>query len=375
MLAHIQDNTHKAYVALQSYVTSPSNIPIPGAIHTDRIKLTREQMAARYLKSIEGNPDIDINKPSSQANDNKTPKMVQKSPNTQAKEEWPSIGQRDTSGEIKTLHAKRRLLDTQNCESGASVSKYLATIGNSGKLNYEFVGLGNQDTVCLADTPEFIVCSDQYLPSAKVRVLGYPSQELQIRSTLGGDTPTDGKKINAEIHATLQNNPATRVYLTPAQLDSYISWRLSNGGSANFEYIRVDDTENVNARSGQILGGLAAVFGFMLPAAYGCAALCARQDKKLEKKNPPDAIQNAKPALQNPTGARNIDKAKLDQIVVTPPVLKEVSSSSEPTEVSSSSTDITEESNYSSTNAEKNSITPRNSGSSPDVTNISDDDF
>jgi hypothetical protein len=301
--------------------------------------------------------------------------MVQKSPNTQAKEEWPSLGQRDTSGETKTREAKRSLLDTQNCESGASVSKYLVTIGNSGKLNYEFVGLGNQDTVCLADTPEFIVCSDQYLPSAKVRVLGYPSQELQIRSHLGGDTATDAKKINAEIHSALQNNPATRVYLTPAQLDSYISWRLSNGGSANFQYIRVDDTENVNARSGQIMGGLAAVFGFMMPAAFGCAALCARQDKKLEKKNPPDEIQNAKPALQNPTDARNIDKAKLDQIVVTPAILREVSSSSETTEESSSSTDITEERSSSKSKSEENPSPPRKAGSDNDVNNISDDEF
>ena len=41
MLAQIQDNTHKAYVALQSYVTSPVNIPIPGVVRTDRPKLSR----------------------------------------------------------------------------------------------------------------------------------------------------------------------------------------------------------------------------------------------------------------------------------------------------------------------------------------------
>lgn len=62
MVPQIQASTNKAYVALQTYVTSPPPIAIPGVVHTDRPHLTREQIAARYLKSVEGNPDIDINK-------------------------------------------------------------------------------------------------------------------------------------------------------------------------------------------------------------------------------------------------------------------------------------------------------------------------
>ena len=90
MLAQIQDNTHKAYVALQSYVTSPGNIPIPGVVHTDRPKLTRDQMAARYLKSVEGNPDIDINKVG-ERQQQKTPKMVQKSSDAKTKDQWTTL--------------------------------------------------------------------------------------------------------------------------------------------------------------------------------------------------------------------------------------------------------------------------------------------
>ena len=100
MLANIQDNTHKAYVALQSYVTTPVNIHIPGAVHTDRPKLTREQMAARYLKSVKGNSDIDINKPNA-LEEYKTPAMIQKSSPSQIKDQWASIPQSDTLDEIK----------------------------------------------------------------------------------------------------------------------------------------------------------------------------------------------------------------------------------------------------------------------------------
>ena len=62
MQAQIQSNVNKAYVALQASTSIPSNTALPGVINTRRPKLSNRQIAARYLKSIAGNPDIDIAK-------------------------------------------------------------------------------------------------------------------------------------------------------------------------------------------------------------------------------------------------------------------------------------------------------------------------
>lgn len=357
MLANIQDNTHKAYVALQSYVATPANIPIPGVVHTDRPKLTREQMAARYLKFVKGNSNIDINKPNTLEKD-KTPAMIQKSSHSQIKDQWASLPQSDTSDEIKTYQTVRTLLDTQNCESGLSVRKYLDAVEKSGPLTYEFVGFGNRDTACLADTPEFIVCSNQYLGSLKARVSDYPSQELQIRASLGGDISTNPEKINAEIHAALQKNKATRVYLTTEQLDSYASWQLSHGGSLNFQYIRVDDTEKVNASRGLTLAGIGVVSSVLLTIAAGCAVM--RKEEKSDKKKSQDDHPNPRPVAQKMTDNRMIDGIAKNRTVAVPEVLREVSTSTEKSSESTTNIVETEPSRDVSEDKDKDSKTVKN---------------
>ena len=357
MLANIQDNTHKAYVALQSYVTTPVNIHIPGAVHTDRPKLTREQMAARYLKSVKGNSDIDINKPNA-LEEYKTPAMIQKSSPSQIKDQWASIPQSDTSDEIKIYQTARTLLDTQNCESGLSVRKYLDAVEKSGPLTYEFVGFGNRDTACLADTPEFIVCSNQYLGSLKARVSDYPSQELQIRASLGGDISINPEKINAEIHAALQKNKATRVYLTTEQLDSYASWQLSHGGSVNFQYIRVDDTEKVNASRGLTLAGIGVVSSVLLTIAAGCAVM--RKEEKSDKKKSQDDHPNPRPAAIEMTDNRMINGAAKNRTVAVPEVLREVSTSTEKSSDSAINIGETEPARDMSEDKDKDSKTVKN---------------
>lgn len=61
-----------AALALGKWNTNPENIPLPDVVNTRRPKLTREQMVARYMKSIEGNPSVDIKKIEQQ------PKMTQR---------------------------------------------------------------------------------------------------------------------------------------------------------------------------------------------------------------------------------------------------------------------------------------------------------
>ena len=62
VFAQARDSIDKAYVALQNWNTNPANIPLPDVINTNRPKMTQAQISAAYLKSIEGNPNIDINK-------------------------------------------------------------------------------------------------------------------------------------------------------------------------------------------------------------------------------------------------------------------------------------------------------------------------
>jgi ribosomal protein L14E/L6E/L27E len=56
------DDNNKAYTAIQGWNTNPADIRMPDSVNTRRPKLSNRQIASRYLKSVEGNPNIDINK-------------------------------------------------------------------------------------------------------------------------------------------------------------------------------------------------------------------------------------------------------------------------------------------------------------------------
>lgn len=298
MLAQIQDNTYKAYVALQSYVTPPANIPIPGVIRTDRAKLTREQIAARYLKSVEGNPDIDINKAKGQGQQI-APKMTQKSSASSIKDQWPALANAEFSIESKTTQIGRNLLATEG-ECVPDVYVYVSEAQKiSDKLTYEIYGVTDAiHPPCMEDTPVFVVCSDEYLKLTNLRSWNYPAQTMWYRKNPDWDTQDyqpqsqpSSDKINAEIHEALRNNKATRIYLSPEQLDAYLSWRLSHGGSINFQYIRVDDEANVSHRNTMIGVGIIAGIGFCSLAGLIAHSACKRpvktdeQEKKDEKTN------------------------------------------------------------------------------------------
>jgi hypothetical protein len=62
VFSQARDSINKAYVALQNWNANPADTPLPDVVDTKRSHLTHQQIAARYLKSVDGNPDIDINK-------------------------------------------------------------------------------------------------------------------------------------------------------------------------------------------------------------------------------------------------------------------------------------------------------------------------
>jgi hypothetical protein len=329
MLAQIQDNTHKAYVALQSYVTSPANIPIPGIVRTDRQRLTREQMAARYLKSVEGNPNIDINKARAQ-DQQKVPKMVEKSMNPSVKNQWPSLANDHLSDELKSAQTSRNLLETKVCVPYPDLDQYQKKAREIKELEYETSLYVDDVSVCMSEIPEFIVCSNRYLHLTQWSLFGYPAQILLYRSVPNdGYPPTDplplsktSADINAEIHETLQNNKATRIYLSQEQLDSYLNWRLSQGSGLNFPYIRVDDESKVDTRNVAIGLGIIGGIGACALAGVGIDAIRRRKAKveaevkKQEAKIPAAAIQQKEREKDTSTGiadttVKNADDKKI----------------------------------------------------------------
>ena len=258
MLAQIQDNTHKAYVALQSYVTSPANIPIPGVVHTDRPKLTRDQMAARYLKSVEGNPDIDINKVG-ERQQQKTPKMVQKS--ASASETLKALGY-EQSPEKQTITMERSVESVRRtCRQ--TVKEYIEDPSLTilrRQIQIEFVGESNPNDVCWADIPEFVVCKnpDSYREfwantPLREKVLDYSHSEAMHGNYADDFAPCDfypdlcptletsPEEINLQISQTIREYPRTRVYLNQTQLDDFLKWREDNGETEKLNYTLVSD--------------------------------------------------------------------------------------------------------------------------------------
>ena len=249
MLSQIQANTNKAYVALQTYTTSPAHIAIPGVVHTDRPHLTRKQIAARYLKSIEGNSDIDINKAESGERD-RTPKMVQKSGKSLPDTSGMMDSYPHTAYEIKAHQTSRTLMQTSICSRDFTVSQYIKAVSKSEGLEYNlFDTIANDD--CIYSLPQFVICSNRNVKLIDTEIW-QPWQVVAYRPVTVSDhcdyslvnclePATTPEKINLQINELLKKDKGTRIYLTPEQLEGYLIWRLQHGYKGKFPHIRVED--------------------------------------------------------------------------------------------------------------------------------------
>ncbi len=256
MLAQIQDNTYKAYVALQSYATAPTNIPIPGVIRTDRPKLTREQMADRYLKSVAGNTDIDINK---------KPKMYSK--------ERSRPGPLQTEPQSLTETKKR----SAECDAAKSDKIYSLNSRKCGdryfdeykrmqeKLNpsvsVQLIGRQDPECVCIAEMSEFVVCDNKHLASTEYSIFGWPRQYLDYRNALNIlysgqnncterwtdaclEPETSRDKIFQQVDHTLATKIPTRIFVHQNMYDEYLNWRKLNGTLNELKCIVIRDKIN-----------------------------------------------------------------------------------------------------------------------------------
>ncbi len=271
MLAQIQDNTYKAYVALQSYVTSPSNIPIPGIIHTDRSKLTREQMAAR-IREQNTDPRLDINRVSAHK-EQKPPVMLQKPTKTangfeKFDYELPLLPEKQPAGQMK------RAIKCPDWNRW-SVREYLdrrsrLTTDSKAPIKFEFISKRQPDEVCSVFVPEFVVCRYpscylDFLWDEGRSVLDYHDYEAlpdsfsksEIAQFCGYHDicPTPEKTpeaINRQIENSLSVVKDYRIFLSRSQLDNYLQWRKDQGKTDELEYILVSEKTNASATDGNL---------------------------------------------------------------------------------------------------------------------------
>jgi len=271
MLAQIQDNTYKAYVALQSYVTSPSNLPIPGIIHTDRSKLTREQMAAR-IREQNTDPRLDINRVSAHK-EQKPPVMLQKPTKTangfeKFDYELPLLPEKQPAGQMK------RAIKCPDWNRW-SVREYLdrrsrLTTDSKAPIKFEFISKRQPDEVCSVFVPEFVVCRYpscylDFLWDEGRSVLDYHDYEAlpdsfsksEIAQFCGYHDicPTPEKTpeaINRQIENSLSVVKDYRIFLSRSQLDNYLQWRKDQGKTDELEYILVSEKTNASATDGNL---------------------------------------------------------------------------------------------------------------------------
>jgi hypothetical protein len=189
VFAQARDSINKAYAVLQKWNANPVDIPLPDVVNTRRPQMTQEQIAAAYLKSIDGNSDIDINK-------NRPPVLTQRS---QPRPEWidhalplatvsrePESMKRDAACNrsryiwphpeciARYFDEYKEVMEAKYC------SDYLDC-----PISFDLIGGGDPSCTCIRDLPQFVICSDQYLEKTLFDFWGWPQQILEYRNVSG----------------------------------------------------------------------------------------------------------------------------------------------------------------------------------------------
>ncbi len=247
-----------------------------------------------------------------------TPKMVQQPRASEDSIEWV-----DLSLPLFDIRTQGRLARaTENGQQAwppsdcgdRHFSEYKQDMESLTSLSYQLVGGGDPNTTCIAQLPEFVICSDDQLESTFYDPFNWPRQILDYRN-ISALWDEDGVKgscalfwkiacpepattpegINRQIDETLQKDSGTRTYLNQTQLNDYLDWRKAKG-TADFEYILVrdkpaaaapaapgdagpapsGDSPNSNGSSWGVLGIFAAIMASLTALAAG-GAICIRR--------------------------------------------------------------------------------------------------
>jgi hypothetical protein len=270
VFAQARDSINKAYAALQNWNTNPSDIPLPDVVNTERTHLTGEQIAPRYLKSVEGNPNIDINK---------IPKMV---PRDRIDYELPITDWETESVNKRSIYNCDKVnweVLYQQCKT----RPYFHFKGMNelhAPVKIDLVGDPNPDCLCMEELPIFFVCSDDNLKAthdiwmrSRNIFLDYRNFSYLKKDEWGNHgicwwnpaecpTPeTSQIAINRQIDETIENELQTNIYLNQTMLDDYLTWRKYNSKPDNFTYVVVSDQPpkvSTPINTGIIAAGVAA---------------------------------------------------------------------------------------------------------------------
>ena len=258
-----RDSINKAYVALQNWNTNPADIPLPDVVDTKRSHLTNQQIAARYLKSIEGNPDIDINK---------LPKMKSREridhdlPIVDLKHELVTTKRGfDDLSQINRTRCTRNdfwWITTRCVDDLMHVAK--SNYRPNSPLTFELKGSADPDCVCLVDVPRFIICSPknfEYVHEGRSLLIGehildYRNFSELYKEPSGKCSPVwnwrfdcpkpavNPVEVNQQIDQALNQPTTATILLNQTQLDDYLRHRESYEDLENFTYILVGDNPN-----------------------------------------------------------------------------------------------------------------------------------
>jgi hypothetical protein len=254
-----RDSINKAYVALQSWNTNPADIPLPDVIDTKRPHLTNQQIAARYLKSVEGNPDIDINKLPKMKSLERIEHELPMADETVSSEEARHDEERiDGDGRNAVDEPLKR--DAWNCFEPFLGAK--GWVEKGSHINYDLVGNADPATACATWLPRMITCSDEYLKETTGKTGLFSKRILDYRNFVDPDgwecyasksefvsdfvkcpTPeTDPDEINQQIYNYTRNKYlAPKIYLNQTQLDDFLQFLSEKGELEQFSYIHVYD--------------------------------------------------------------------------------------------------------------------------------------
>jgi hypothetical protein len=269
-----RDSINKAYIALQGWNTNPTDIPLPDVVNPKRPHLTDEQIAARYLKSIEGNQNIDINNiPRMKSHD----RIADEFPIADFKPDTTSKKRNFNCVEISL--AELYHLCTSRPYFHFKQSVYDAAV------KVDLFGDANPDCLCLEQLPIFFTCNDKYLEDTHDIWMEYRDQFLDFRNFSYLQTDKWGEQgvchwrnkhcpkpetsqmaINHQIDEAIESGLQTNIYLNQTMLDDYLIWRKYNSKPENFTYVVVADRSPVVStpiNTGIIAAGVAAAVAGM----------------------------------------------------------------------------------------------------------------
>ena len=281
MQAHqqIQRNTEKAYFALQNYQSSAGNIPLPDVVNTDRDKLSREQIAAKYLKSVEGNPDIDINKQATQHADEQ-PRMVPKP--TQSLDFFGPINDGiskfcktvdKTLAGIGPMLVKRGVSADQQqsgpCYPTPSMA-WLQVKSDDFHISVQLSGDLSPGSTCIGDAPIFIDANpgqaSMLLPSGRgypntVKVLDFTGSSMvaakcKENNSMDCIAPQAGDEaMITQIDQLLNETKDAYIYLTKESMDKWLASKQTGNTSNTLNYVRLSDDTSDKYKQRPVLGG------------------------------------------------------------------------------------------------------------------------